>query len=426
MNTTLLSTISVMNFNNINNVRSAAKKAYGPSSDFLFSNFPVSKSFSDYIDSAAEKKVNDFIERYKDSSSTLSEVSRDLKQLFISTYENKKVRVSSDTLEAVAKQDAMVKEYNFTVEQLATVQQDTSNAVERDGTSLTDFGVTEISINQAGETFDITMNTEGAADNQTVLKQVSSAINKSQANVSAKVLTDDSGKARLSLESHETGIDQAFKVTGDLASFIDIKSISSAQNAKYSMNGSSLENSSNTIALDNNQLEVTFKEETNGTETIGVELNTEAVESKLSNLVKQLDNVGNFLINYSTDSPMLAKYNRRFQGLIHEFERDLEMVGIEKNNDDTLSFSKDHFQQKFDESGTSIIKNLDRANGFIKELNRFSDNLQAQNIQTLSPASSSNNLPTFMQDDFISYLSMSRSFNINAFYPTGGILDFML
>lgn len=426
MNTTLLSTISVMNFNNIGSVRSAAKKAYGPSSDFLFSNFPVSKSFSDYIDSAAEKKVADFMERYEDSSNSLSEVSRDLKQLFISTYENKEVRVDSDTLEAVAKQDAMVQAYNFTVEQLATVQQDSSNAVERDGTNLTEFGTTEITIDQAGESFDITIDTQGAEDNQAVLKKVSSAINKSEANVSAKVLTDDSGNARLALESEESGRDNAFEVSGDLASFIEIKSISTAQNARYSVNGEIAESNSNTIALDHDQLEVTFKEETDEIESIAVELSTETAESKLSNLVEQLDDVKDFLTNYSDDSPMLAKYKRRFQGLIHQFESDLEAVGIEKDNNDSMTFSEDRFQQKFDEDGTDILKNLDRANGFINELNKFSDDLQAQNIQTLAPASSSNNLPTFMQDDFISYLALSRNFNMNAFYPTGGILDFML
>jgi hypothetical protein len=426
MDTTLLSTINVMNFNNIGGVRSAARKAYGPSSDFLFTNFPISKSFSDYINSEAERKVNDFMERYNDSSSELNQISQDLKQLFVNTYTNKEVRVDTETLQAVAKQDAMVKEYDFTVEQLATIQQDTSNAVDSQASNLTEFGTSEITIQQGEASHTLSVDTENAENNQDVLKKIASSINQSDAKISAKVLTDDAGNSRLSVESSETGTDFSYDIEGDIPAFIDIKSISTSKNARFTVDGQSFETSSNIVSLDQGQLEVTLKEETDDTQVLSVQVDTEPVESQLSSLADQLQDMDNFLSDYSKDSRLVAKYERRLTGLINQFENDLNDIGIVKDDKGNINFSKDVFDENFESKGTEIIKELDQAGGFIDRLNKFSVDLSSQDIQTLAPESSSNNLPTFMQDDFINYLSMSRGFDIHAFYPTGGILDFML
>jgi len=426
MNNTLLSTINVMNFNNINSLRSTARKAYSPSTDFIFNNFPVSRSFGDFIDTRAEQTVEDFMKRYKESSTELSQASTDLKQLFLKTYENKKIHIDSESLEAVSKQNVMIKKYDFVVAQLATIQQDTSNAIDSNSTNLTEFGTTELELQQDGQNFTLSINTEDAENNQDVLKKISSAINKSTAAVSAKVLSDGEGNARLSLESQQTGSEKAFKLTGDITSIIGITSISSARNALYSVNGEAAESTSNTIELDNGQLEVTFKEEIDHIETISIELNTDQITSQLADLTNQLERTKNFFSDYSDDSRMLSKYKLRLESLVTQFQNDLNSVGVETVDNGSIHFSKKKFETNFENEGTAIIKNLDKANGFIDKLNKFSEDLYTQDIQSLMPANTPNNLPTFMQDDFISYLSMSRGFNINAFYPTGGILDFML
>ncbi|MBN2898603.1 MAG: hypothetical protein JXO44_07495 [Clostridia bacterium] len=426
MNSTLLSTINVMNFNNISSVRSAARKAYGPSTDFLFSSIPVAKSFSDYIDRTAEQKVNDFMTRYNDSSSELTKVSRDLKQLYIKTFTNKEVQVDSGLIEAVAKQDAMIKSYEFAVEQLATTQQDTSNAFKEDERQLTEFGTVDFTVEQGDQTYDFSIAADENNTNKDMLKKMASAINKSEANISAKVLSDTDGNARLALESTKTGSENAFTTNGDITDFLNIKTISTAENARYSLDGESFESSSNTVTLDDGQLEVTFKEETSDSETLAVALDTADVKSELNDLANSMKDLDAFLTDYTGDSRIISRYERRLDKLMAQFESDLQAVGITRDSESGIRFSETTFDKNFEKEGTKLLKSLDEAGGFSDQFSKFTEDFDAQDVRTLAPAYVSNNLPTFMQDDFLSYLSLSSNFNIQTFYPTGGILDFML
>jgi flagellar hook-associated protein 2 len=426
MNNTLLSTISVMNFNNISSVRSSAKKAYSPSTDFIFNNFPVAKSFGDFIDTRVEQQVEDFMEKYQDSSTTLSEVSSDLKQLFLTLNDTKKARVDSDTLEAVAKQDALSREYKIEVTELATNQQSTSNALESQGNNLSEFKTIDFTINQGDQTVDFAIETEDIEDNQAALKKIASNINDSALDLNAKVLTDNEGNSRLSLESEATGTENAFTIEGGAIDFINMTTVSAAKNASYKLDGENLTSDSNTISLDDGNLDINFKEESDKEITLGVSIDTEAIKNNLEALANNLESTRDFLDDYKQDSRLLSKYQRRFDALIDTFKEDLNSVGIKRDEDQTISFSRDDFENNFETDNNRLIEELDKTNGFIDQLDRFARNFSDQDIRTLSPSTPANNLPTFNSDDFISYLSLSRGFNMNAFYPTGGILDFML
>lgn len=426
MDNTLLSTISVMNFNNIRSVRSLARKAYSPSTDFIFNNFKASRSYLEFIDYNAEQQVNDFLDRYNNSSTTLSETSIELKRLFLETHENKDTRVDSDALKAIAQNDADIQEYKIAVKQLATTQIDNSNAYNKDGQDLSTFGNINLSIEQDDQNFNINIETGAGQSNQDVLKTTATAINNSGADVKANVLTDKDSNSRLSIESKDTGESSSFDISGGFNEFINLTTLSSAKNASYTLNGNSHESTSNTISLDNGNLEVTFNSETSGEENLAVTLDEEPIIAQLTSLTKSLQDASDFLEDYSRDNRVVGKYARRLNYLLNANESALSQVGIERDHTGNISLNEENFNEQFKAEGDLLLKELDTAGGFLDQLTKFSNDLSKQSTQTLIPDNPNNTLPRFNNDDFLTYLSFSNSFNINAFYPTGNILDFNL
>ncbi len=426
MANSLFSTISVMNFNNIRSTRTNARRAYSPSTDFIFNNFPVSKSFTDYINRNTEAQLDDFIEKYEDNSTALSDVSSELRLLYIDMHTNKEVSVDSDTLMAVAKQDALVNSYQIDVTQLATTQIDQSKALVDDNKELLDLNNFDISLAQDEETFDISIKAEATDSNKDIMKKISSAINQSDADVKAKVLSSSDGRSTLSVESVNTGSESEFELSGALTEFIDINTISRSQDAVYTVDGQAFESQTNTVVIDKGNLEITFNEETDGAEDISVSLDTDTVEERLENLSDRLEDITGFFDDYGGDSRILGKYERRLNYLINNNRNALESVGINRNDEGNFSFSAKTFKEQFEVEGETLIEKLDSTGGFIDQLSQFSKDFEAQDIRSLAPSDPESTLPTFNQDDFITYLSFSSQFNIQAFYPTGNILDFRL
>lgn len=426
MDTTLFSTISVMNFNNIGPTRALARKAYGPSTDFLFNNFTASRSFSDYIDYNAEQEISDFMERYEDSSSSLSEVSSDLARLFVDVNTSKDVRVDSETLTAVAKDSAEIQEYSLSVEQLATTQIDTSKALGEDSNELAGFSTIDLTIQQSDHEFELSIDTEELTSNSDILKKVSSSINQSSADLKAKVLSDDEGNTRLSIESTETGSDAAFEVSGGLTDFIALDTVSSASNAEYTLNDQSLENASNTISLDDGNLEITFNDETDGSETINVTQDSSDLDRQFEKLSEELQNISELFEDYRGESRLLSKYERRLNHLMRTYDDELQSVGITRDDTGYISFLKDNISKIYDVNSPDPTRQVNQPGMMIDDFTKFALDLETQDLRTLVPSRIGSNLPTFTDDDFLTYLSFSNRFNINAFYPTGGILDFTL
>lgn len=152
-------------------------------------------------------------------------------------------------------------DYSVYVEQVAKAQSllsgSFSSTTSKLGGTTTD-GTRTLSISQgSGDPITITLK-----DSQTTLSGIVTAINASGANVSASIITASSGDARLLLTSKTTGSDgdMTLTVTGDdtLQGLIGYDSTATgtqnysvqtaSQNAKFSVNGVSMERSSNTIS----------------------------------------------------------------------------------------------------------------------------------------------------------------------------------
>lgn len=426
MNTTLLSTINVMNFNNIAPTRSLVRKAYGPSTDFLFNNFTASKSFTDYIDRNAEQKISDFMERFEDNTSSLSDVSSDLARLFLDVHKNKDISVDSETLTAIAKNNAEIQQYSLSVEQLATIQIDTSNAFKKDTAELSGGSKIDFSIQQGTHKFELSVDIEDLTSNQDILKKVSTAINQSSADLKAKILFDDDDNVRLSIESKRTGTETKFEVSGQFVDSIGLDTHSSASNAEYTLNNETFESESNTISIDHGNVEITFNDATDETETVSVTLDTSNIEDQFDKLSTELQNISELFEDFRGESRLLSKYERRFDHLMTTYKDELGSIGINKSEAGYITFLKENIAIN---SAVGIVNpplQVNQPGTMIDKFTKFALDLKTQDIRTLVPSNVGTNLPTFTDDDFITYLSFSNRFNVNAFYPTGNILDFML
>ncbi|MCU5773297.1 flagellar filament capping protein FliD [Erwiniaceae bacterium BAC15a-03b] len=170
------------------------------------------------------------------------------------------VTSSNTAFTATTDATASTGDYSVYVEQIAKAQSLISGSFSSKSTQLgetTTDGTRTISISQgSGDPLTITLK-----DSQTTLSGIVSAINSSAGNVSASIITASNGDYRLLLSSKTSGTDGdiTLAVSGDdtLQGLIGYDSTATgtqnmsvqtaSQNAKLSVNGVSMERSSNTI-----------------------------------------------------------------------------------------------------------------------------------------------------------------------------------
>lgn len=426
MNGTLLSTISVMNFNNINSTRSLARKAYSPSTDFIIHNFSAARSFGEFIDYRTEQRIDDFLEDFDTTNSDLNDVSNDLKKLYTDLHKNKEVKIDRDSMTAFATENAALEQYQVAVNQLATIQIDTSKAFDKSKSELKALGTATLNIEQNDQVFTISTDTKETTNNEDVLKNVAKAVNNSEAKVKAQAQSDHQGNVRLSIESTETGENAAFETSGSFADFSALNTVSASKNAVYTINETTFQSESNTVTIDNDNVSITFLEETPQPENIEITLQADAVGTRFEKLTEKINNVTDLLADYSKDNRMLSKFERRFNYLIDTSEDTLSTIGINRNENGKFDFNQTFFNESFDENGIDHFDEISKPDGFIDQFNQFVEDFITQDVRTLIPSNPSNGLPIFAEDDFISYLSFSNRFNVEAYYPTGNILDFTI
>lgn len=426
MNGTLLSTISVMNFNNINSSRSLARKAYSPSTDFIIHNFSVARSFGEFINYRTEQRIDDFLEDFDTTNNELNDVSNDLKQLYTDLHKNKEVKIDRDSLTAFATESAALEQYQVAVNQLATIQIDTTKAFDKSKNELKSLGTTTLNIEQNGQTYSISTDTKDSTNNEDVLKEVSRAVNNSEANVKAQVQSDHEGNVQLSIESTETGENSKFETSGSFADFSALNTVSASRNAVYTVNKATFQSESNTITLDNDNVRITFLQETTQPENVEITLQTDVVGTRFEKLTRKINSVTDLLADYSEDNRILSKFERRFNYLINTSEDTLSSIGINRNEEGQFDFDQTFFNENFAEKGIDYLDEISKPDGFINQFDQFVEDFTNQDIRNLVPSNPSNGLPVFTEDDFISYLSFSNRFNIEAYYPTGNILDFTI
>ncbi len=154
--------------------------------------------------------------------------------------------------------------YDVTVSQIATQQQQSSQAMSQNATSSFGAGTGSFNIQTDKGSFEIKFDINSTDTNQQAMDKIASSINSSQAGVTAKVVTQD-GKSSLQMTSTATGEQSTFSIgagtTGrDASAALGMRETQAAQDAKYSINGQQFSSASNTVSMpDGRAGTMTFK-----------------------------------------------------------------------------------------------------------------------------------------------------------------------
>lgn len=176
-----------------------------------------------------------------------------------STFGATSVSSTNTAFTATTDSTATVGDYSVYVEQVAKAQSLISGSISSKSSQLGDSSSSRtLTITQPGTTDPLTIT---LSDSQTTLTGIADAINKSAGNVSATIITASNGDYRLMLSSKTTGTDGDMTITSSDSTLQGVigydanatgtqnMSVQTAsQNAKFSVNGVSMERSSNTVS----------------------------------------------------------------------------------------------------------------------------------------------------------------------------------
>ncbi len=169
--------------------------------------------------------------------------------------------------------------YELDVTQLAKASKISTGVYDSASTSVNDTGAsTTLTISQSGSDYNVTI-AAGAT-----LTQVRDQINTQLAskNISANILTDANG-SRLVLSSATTGADTDLTLSGDSGLATDFTTVTTAQNAKYTIDGIEMESKSNTVTSAISG--VTLKLLTEDKSTIAVTTDSDTLKTSVQSFV---------------------------------------------------------------------------------------------------------------------------------------------
>ena len=376
-----------------------------------------------------------FVRNYNSSMADLMSAANSLRDVNASGISRELTVNSSDTdVLTATKNYTLRKEESFTVsvDQLAMAQQNVSQAVSSNAPATEDAA---ISITTAKGTANI--NVSAVKDNgvqktnHQMLNDVAKQINRQNIGVRASVETTEDGQSVLKLTAKETGTDYSFSVTGDFAKNIGIDSVSTqAQNAEYSVTDQTgikrdFISNSNEVSLDYGKATMSLQKTGQATVSIGV--NNEKMADAVENLVDKY-NKALSVVSSNTDKGISVKNQLSSMLSGPAPEKSLNLIGITKNADGTLSVNRDTLLQKLQEDPELTKDIISGNNGFAQgafreaqsALSRPANALLSTELENMHQEASTSTL------NLMHRFASSGAYNLTNFYSAGLLINMLV
>lgn len=374
-----------------------------------------------------------FLKSYNSTMSDVMSSANSLRDLNSSGVTHELTANSSDTSIVDAKTNYKVRSsdtYDISVQQLAASQINTSTAANSNDLALSDANF-DITTNRGTASINVSaVDANGSQKtNKQMLNDVAKEINNQNLGVSASVVEKD-GKSTLEIKSNQTGAQNAFTVSGDYAQNMGLTNVSqTAQDAKYSVktNGGAEQqytSSSNEISLDYGKITANLKKTGNATVSTGV--NDKNIISSMEDLVNSYNSALKVLQNNESRGTGVERQLRSMTRALGS-NQDMELLGISKNKDGTLSLNKDKLAK-------SLSENADLTKDIISGTGGFADTLftKAQNALTTSSNSLINNDVKALKEEsannstnFLNMYSRSGAYNTMNYYAIGMMMNYL-
>ncbi len=269
----------------------------------------------------------------------------------------------------------------------------------------------DINVNDMGYEFQFNINKSDT--NHEIQQRLTRLINNSKIGLTASVEEDGEGNSALRIESSRVGIDfgqssRVFSISDDdtsknagAVSYFGINYVArEASNAHFIVNGTEASATSNHFILQNDY-EVTLNgisENEGQTTTIGVKLDTEALQENISNLIGGynhfIKSVSEYRLTQSPSSQLLTEMNR----ITGFYQQEMSELGITTTADGTLELNSEQLQQ-------SVFETEDiHSHSSIKALRAFSQSMIRKSNQiSLNPVS-------YMNKTVVAYKNPNNTF----------------
>ena len=324
-----------------------------------------------------------------------------------------------------------LQEAKFTVSNVAKAQQNASNALKADEirsgwSSASSLTITDS--NGKSHTFSVAPK---ASTNRSVQEDLAKQINSANTGVTASVSFDEKkGTSQLILTAKETGAENKFSVSGNLAQHFGISSATTnAENAVYTMNGETRISASNTIALADG-VTATLKGTSNTSEISLVEKNN---ITEPQNAMRSLVNQFNKLMDAAKENINDAGASRLFDNLVgvgKTYSLALNRVGISFNKDGFMEIDAKKMEaaaqsgelEQFISSGSG-----NRSYGFANRLDRIASAIDSNPTSYLSTQAKKEVANASSQPSYFSNNIQSAAFasRLNRLYSVGMLFDSM-
>lgn len=375
-----------------------------------------------------------FLRNYNSAMSDLMSSANSLRDVNSAGVNNTLTVNSSDKdVLTATKNYTLRKEESFdvSVQQLATAQQNVSDALANNGLATQDAkfsietgkGSANINVSAVG--------TNGARKtNRQMLNDVAKEINRQNIGVRASVEVKD-GKSTLKLTAKETGTDNSFTVSGQFAEENGLNNVSNAaQNAQYSVTDESgnkreFTSSSNNVSLDYGKASMTLKSVGDATVKIGVSNDTiaDAVKDLVDKYNKALSVVS---ANEGRGSGVKNQLNQMLRGPMPE--KSMELIGITKNSDGSLSLDRDKLMEQLEEDPDFTKDLISGTHGFAQgayraaetAFSRSANSLIGSDLKQMQEDSSADTM------NLMHRFSRSGAYNLTNFYSVGLLMNMLV
>lgn len=245
-------------------------------------------------------------DQYRNSVSNFSEGVRDLvgsvkSFMANATSDQRSVSSSGNVVTGEAKAGAKIAQYSVNVKQVATAQSNEGKTLNASAYGGVTAGISTFGIKVGnGLERQVSVKTLTTDTNSQALKKFASAINNSGAGVTAEVKTKNSGQY-LSITSKDTGAANNFTIrdiTGSGVGNLQLTNkVVSAADAKYSVDGTDYQTSTNKVSLDNGKVSLNINATTTGTVKVDVGKDNNKLLTATKKLVNSYNNFRDVLSN---------------------------------------------------------------------------------------------------------------------------------
>lgn len=341
---------------------------------------------------------------------------------------NQRATTSSDSnaVTAQALTGATIATYNVSVTQVASAQQNVGAALTSTAATGLSVGNYTFNLNVNNTNYTVAFNVSAGDTEQTVLNNMTQAINAVGAGVTASVSSDAAaGTSKLVINANSTGAANAFTlsdVVGSAVSYTGAGTVTkAAANAAYSVNGVSSTSSSNSVYLDNGKVTMNLSGTTSNA-TVSVTSDTKAISDAINNFVTAYNSLQTYVnsnqtyINPQVALDLSSAYSTQAPAL--------GAAGITQNPDQTLAVDQTALNNALQNNLGSVQAAFSGLGGLAVEVGSQSQQIATNPLNTFAnplPAANNNYLSVY------NYLGTVNKASIwSSLLPSGQFVNLLI